>query len=49
MGSSDGNSNDTGGYMVFGNEMMNDLIPFIEAHDSVKKDRDSRLISGRTA
>ena len=46
MGSSDGNSSDTGGYMVFGNEMMNDLIPFIEANYSVKKDRDSRLISG---
>ena len=46
MGSSTGNSNDTGGYMVFDNELMNDLIPFIEAHYSVKKDRDSRLMSG---
>jgi enterochelin esterase-like enzyme len=32
--------------MVFDNEMMNDLIPFIESKYSVKKDRDSRLISG---
>jgi len=46
MGSSTGNSNDTGGYMVFDNELMNDLIPFIESHYSVKKDRDSRLMSG---
>jgi len=46
MGSSTGNSNDTGGYMVFGYEMMNDLIPFIESKYSVKKDRDSRVISG---
>ena len=46
MGSSTGNSSDTGGYMVFDNEMMNDLIPFLESRYSIKKDRNSRAMSG---
>jgi hypothetical protein len=46
LGSSTGNSNDTGGYTVFGNEMMGDLIPFIEANYKVKKGRDNRAIAG---
>jgi hypothetical protein len=37
---------DTAGYYRFGNELMNDLVPFIEANYSVKKDRGSRAISG---
>jgi enterochelin esterase-like enzyme len=36
----------TAGYYVFGNELMNDLVPFIEANYSVKKDRSSRAVSG---
>jgi enterochelin esterase-like enzyme len=36
----------TAGYYVFGNELMNDLVPFIETNYSVKKDRGSRAISG---
>jgi endo-1,4-beta-xylanase len=36
----------TAGYYVFGNELMNDLVPFIEANYSVRKDRGSRAISG---
>jgi len=46
MGSSTGNSNDTGGYMVFDNEMMNDLIPFLESKYSIAKDRNLRAMSG---
>jgi enterochelin esterase-like enzyme len=46
MGSSTGNSNDTGGYMVFDNELFGDLIPFLESKYSLKKDRDSRAMSG---
>jgi enterochelin esterase-like enzyme len=46
LGSSTGNSNDTGGYTAFGNEMMGDLIPFIEANYKVKKGRDNRAIAG---
>jgi len=46
MGSSTGNSNDTGGYMVFDNELFGDLIPFLESKYSIKKDRDSRAMSG---
>ena len=46
MGSSTGNSNDTGGYMVFDNEMMNDLIPFLESKYSISKDRNMRAVSG---
>lgn len=37
---------DTAGYYRFGNELMNDLVPFIEANYSVKKDRGSRAVSG---
>jgi enterochelin esterase-like enzyme len=46
MGSSTGDSNDTGGYMVFDNELFGDLIPFLESKYSIKKDRDSRAMSG---
>jgi enterochelin esterase-like enzyme len=46
MGSSTGNSNDTGGYMVFDNELFGDLIPFLESKYSIKPDRDSRAMSG---
>ncbi len=38
-------SNDKG-YYNFGGELMNDLIPFIEANYSVKKDRASRALAG---
>ncbi len=37
---------DTAGYYRFGNELMGDLMPFIEANYSVKKDRGSRGIAG---
>jgi hypothetical protein len=37
---------DTAGYYLFGNELMGDLVPFIEANYSVKKDRGSRAIAG---
>lgn len=37
---------DTAGYYLFGNELMGDLMPFIEANYSVKKDRGSRAIAG---
>jgi enterochelin esterase-like enzyme len=37
---------DTAGYYLFGNELMNDLVPFIEANYPIKKDRGSRAISG---
>jgi enterochelin esterase-like enzyme len=37
---------DTAGYYLFGNELMNDLIPFIESKYSVKKDRAFRAVSG---
>ena len=46
MGSSTGDSNNTGGYMVFDNELFGDLIPFLESKYSLKKDRDSRAMSG---
>ena len=46
MGSSTGNSNDTGGYMVFDNELFGDLIPFLASRYSIKSDRDSRAMSG---
>jgi hypothetical protein len=40
--------NSTNGYYAFGAELMNDLLPFIEANYSVKKERGSReLISVR--
>ncbi len=34
------------GYYFFANELVNDLIPFIESEYSVKTDRDSRAICG---
>lgn len=34
------------GYYSFGGEMMNDLIPFLEANYSLKKDRASRAMAG---
>jgi enterochelin esterase-like enzyme len=34
------------GYHAFGNELMKDLMPFIEANYKVKKDRGSRAIAG---
>jgi endo-1,4-beta-xylanase len=37
---------DTAGYYRFGNELMGDLVPFIEASYTVKKDRGSRAIAG---
>jgi enterochelin esterase-like enzyme len=46
MGSSTGNSNDTGGYMVFDNELFGDLIPFLESKYSIAAGRDSRAMSG---
>ncbi len=46
MGSSNNDSNNTGGYMVFDNELFGDLIPFLESKYSLKKDRDSRAMSG---
>lgn len=36
----------TGGYYAFGGELMNDLIPFLEANYAVKKDRGSRALAG---
>jgi len=36
----------TNGYYAFGAELMNDLLPFIEANYSVKKDRGSRAMAG---
>lgn len=40
------NFSDTVGYFVFGDELTNDLIPYIEANYSVKKDRNLRAFSG---
>jgi hypothetical protein len=37
---------DTAGYFVFGDDLMNDIVPYIEANYSVRKDRNSRAISG---
>lgn len=37
---------DTAGYYRFGNELMGDLLPFVEMNYSVKKDRGSRAIAG---
>ena len=39
-------NNSTNGYYAFGAELMNDLLPFIEANYSVKKDRGSRAMAG---
>ena len=38
--------NATNGYYAFGAELMNDLLPFIEANYSVRKDRGSRAMAG---
>lgn len=39
-------NNSTNGYYAFGAELTNDLLPFIEANYSVKKDRGSRAMAG---
>jgi enterochelin esterase-like enzyme len=41
-----GGANNAAGYYNFGGEMMNDLIPFLEANYSLKKDRGSRAMAG---
>lgn len=41
-----GGQSNAAGYYNFGGELMNDLIPFIEANYSVKKDRGSRALTG---
>jgi enterochelin esterase-like enzyme len=38
--------NSTNGYYAFGGELINDLLPFIEANYSVRKDRGSRAMAG---
>jgi enterochelin esterase-like enzyme len=38
--------NATGGYYAFGGELINDLLPFVEANYSVRKDRGSRAMAG---
>jgi hypothetical protein len=39
-------TNNTAGYYAFGGELINDLLPFLEANYSVKKDRGSRAMAG---
>ncbi len=39
-------NNNTNGYYAFGAELMNDLLPFVEANYSVSKDRGSRAMAG---
>ena len=39
-------NNNTNAYYAFGAELMNDLLPFIEANYSVRKDRGSRAMAG---
>ncbi|HEY5090079.1 MAG TPA: alpha/beta hydrolase-fold protein, partial [Polyangia bacterium] len=39
-------NNNTNGYYSFGAELVNDLLPFIEANYSVIKDRGSRAMAG---
>jgi enterochelin esterase-like enzyme len=39
-------NNSTNGYYAFGAELMNDLLPFLEANYSVRKDRGSRAMAG---
>lgn len=39
-------NNSTNGYYAFGAELMNDLLPFVEANYSVRKDRGSRAMAG---
>jgi predicted esterase len=41
-----GGANNAAGYYAFGGELMLDLIPFLEASFSVKKDRGSRALAG---
>ena len=41
-----GGANNAAGYYNFGGELMNDLIPFLEANYSLKKDRGSRALAG---
>lgn len=41
-----GGANNAAGYYAFGGELMLDLIPFLEANFSVKKDRGSRALAG---
>jgi len=38
--------NQTNGYYAFGAELTNDLLPFLEANYSIKKDRGSRAMAG---
>jgi hypothetical protein len=38
--------NNTPGYYAFGGELTNDLLPFLEANYSLKKDRGSRAMAG---
>jgi enterochelin esterase-like enzyme len=39
-------NNNTNGYYAFGAELTNDLLPFLEANYSIKKDRGSRAMAG---
>ena len=41
-----GGASNANGYYNFGGELMNDLIPFLEASYSLKKDRGSRAMAG---
>jgi hypothetical protein len=41
-----GGASNASGYYNFGGELMNDLIPFLEANYSLKKDRGSRALAG---
>jgi len=41
-----GGASNANGYYNFGGELMNDLIPFLEASYSIKKDRGSRALAG---
>lgn len=41
-----GGATNASGYYNFGGELMNDLIPFLEANYSLKKDRGSRALAG---
>lgn len=41
-----GGASNANGYYNFGGELMNDLIPFLEANYSLKKDRGSRALAG---
>ena len=41
-----GGASNANGYYNFGGELMNDLIPFLEANYSLQKDRGSRALAG---